>query len=396
MQKPFTVDPEFNPSANPGSRTLLDYAQRLVGLTARTGVNQIRGNNPATATGAGIPKQVTNVTAAVANASSGATSTVTVTFQRDPTDTAFAGVTVLVKGYNGNQIPTQVASGTDSPIQFILNNTGEAVSLIVQAYGNAGIAPTASAPTTGIQLPKGSGGGFGTTTVTQIVTQSSGAVAGSMSIGTPVNVTTNPTNVNVSTEGTKDWFVNAGDTSIVPADSDTTIHWKILGGWIRRAFAWWGPTGTITIASNAASVFSITSNIGDDACLGGTRTANFLSASQTCTQLTANNSLAFSNWGFRIGALAGKTSRTLKVYFLFSSGGVATNNQLQITAHMEDGSVADVTKTLSPGVAGILFYTVSITFNASDEGVPMFVNFNVIQNTGDSGTRIGFQAATCF
>lgn len=140
---------------SPSFNNLVDF------LVPRFAVNQIRATTVNGSTGTGIPKHVTNVQTAMANAAAGATSTVTVTFQRDPTDTAFAGVQLFVKGYQGNQTPVMVAQSTESPAKFILNNTGESVSVIAQAYGNGGNAPLASAPTTGIKLPKSASGGFG-------------------------------------------------------------------------------------------------------------------------------------------------------------------------------------------------------------------------------------------
>ena len=61
-------------------------------LSAGAGVSQIRGTTVSGSTGAGIPKHVTDIGTAMSNASTGSTSTVTVTFRRDPTDKAFAGV----------------------------------------------------------------------------------------------------------------------------------------------------------------------------------------------------------------------------------------------------------------------------------------------------------------
>lgn len=138
----------------------------LTGVRSQTGINQLRGSTVAGATSVGIPKQVSNVAATMSNASTGSTSKVTITFQRDPSDKSFSGVTVYVRGYQGNQTPTQIASGTDSPLNVILNNTGESVSLIVQATGNGGVSPLATAPTTGLILPKNVSGGFGTSTST--------------------------------------------------------------------------------------------------------------------------------------------------------------------------------------------------------------------------------------
>lgn len=138
----------------------------LLSIKSGAGINQIRGIAQAGAIGAGIPQHVTNISVSIANASAGTTSTVTVTFRRDPSDKNFSGVSVFAKGYQGNQTPLQVASSTDSPVSFILNNTGEALSLIVQATGNAGAAPFGTAPTAGVNLPKSTAGGVGTTTTT--------------------------------------------------------------------------------------------------------------------------------------------------------------------------------------------------------------------------------------
>lgn len=152
--------------AKPASRVLATATDEN-----QTKVNQIHGINPAGSTGAGIPKQVSNVQASLANASPGATSTINIRFQRDPSDKNFAGVVIYVKGYQGNNSPVQVGASKDSPCIVILNNTGESVTLIVQAVGNGGVSPLASSPTTAIKLPKSAGGGAGTTTVTQLVTQ---------------------------------------------------------------------------------------------------------------------------------------------------------------------------------------------------------------------------------
>lgn len=132
----------------------------------QTKVNQLHGINTAGSTGAGIPKQVFGVATSVIPSSSGMTSVITVTFQRNPSDRTFTGVVVFIKGYQGNQNPVQMAHSATSPVQFTVNNTGENLSLSVQAIGNAGRAPIASAPIAGIKLPFSALGGAGSTTQT--------------------------------------------------------------------------------------------------------------------------------------------------------------------------------------------------------------------------------------
>jgi hypothetical protein len=129
-------------------------------------INQLHGIANTDTNGAGIPKQVSNVQVSIANAQAGTTCTVSVLFSQDPTDKNFAGVAILVKGYQGNNQLVQVSSGVSSPAKFVLNNTGEIVSFTVQAYGNSGSAPLSTAPTCSGTLPQSTSGGFGSSTST--------------------------------------------------------------------------------------------------------------------------------------------------------------------------------------------------------------------------------------
>jgi hypothetical protein len=95
---------------------------------------------------------VTDVRAITVKASD-ISSKVTVTFSRNPADFAFVETRVYVSGYKGNPSPVQVASG-QSPVSFSLENTGEPVTVTVQASGSSGDAPISTAPTTTLQLVK--------------------------------------------------------------------------------------------------------------------------------------------------------------------------------------------------------------------------------------------------
>ncbi len=159
------VTPSKPLTTNPGTTAASSVDQVLSQAVGPVGVNQIRGINVAGAVGSGIPKHVTNTGVSIANGQTGATSAVTISFRRDPSDTSFNGVNIWVKGYQGNSTPTQVASGADSPTTFVLNNTGENVSFAVQSFGNGGRADLKGAPVTSGTLPKSTTGGYGTTTV---------------------------------------------------------------------------------------------------------------------------------------------------------------------------------------------------------------------------------------
>lgn len=120
------------------------------------------------------PSHVSNVRSSVVHTSD-QTSRVTVTFKRDPTDHFFEKGVVYVSGYKGNRDPVQMASG-QSPVSLALENTGEPVSITVQAHGSLGPAPIQTAPNTTLQLRQtnlatvstpagnGTGGGGGSTT----------------------------------------------------------------------------------------------------------------------------------------------------------------------------------------------------------------------------------------
>lgn len=154
--------------ANPGTTRAVPLQTTLQAAKSNNGINQIRGTAAKNATSFGVPKHVTNVGASVSTAAKGSTSTVRVNFHRDPTDKSYSATAIWVKGYQGNSNPVQVASSYESPATFVLNNTGEPVSVVAQATGNSGQAPLNAAPTTGIRLPKSTAGGYGTSSTVYI------------------------------------------------------------------------------------------------------------------------------------------------------------------------------------------------------------------------------------
>lgn len=179
--------------ANPGVMRTLIVNTTLNDAQARNGVNQLRGQSQKNSQASGIPKQVTNVGASTSAAATGTTSTVRVTFHRDPSDKNYGAAAVWVKGYQGNNNPVQVAQSYESPATFVLNNTGEPLGIIVQSTGNGGQAPLSSSPTTGLRLPKSSVSGYSTSTTTAYTPSSPPPATG----------------VSFSTSG-QGWFAGAG------------------------------------------------------------------------------------------------------------------------------------------------------------------------------------------
>ena len=96
-----------------------------------------------------LPKQVTNIqTSRVALNST--QHQVTVTFNRDVSDNNYKSVNIFLK--QGNNAPSLVTSGPDSPLVFITPKSSRPSVVIVQAVGNWGTNPINNSPSKSIKL----------------------------------------------------------------------------------------------------------------------------------------------------------------------------------------------------------------------------------------------------
>lgn len=343
----------------------------LAGVRAQTCINQLRGSTVSGSTGIGIPKQVSNVAVNMSGASKGSTSLLTVTFQRDPSDKSYSGVIIYVTGYQGNRTPTQVASGTDSPLNVVLNNTGESISIIVQAKGNAGSAPLATAPTTGVTLPKNISGGFGASTATNLTSVQVQQIAGGGTVGTgsltlSSAIQSTPLTVNLSTQGTYDWmfiFFTGGSLSgnMPETVGIFKLHSKMLNGRLLSNFRFVPNAQLSDGATFGSSNFTFNSNSGDDASLNETvnPAGTPLVNRQGGFFFNNNNNLFFYPFGFqwRDIPLPNFTPRTLKFYV------VVNNATATMTARLSDGSAADASVSVNPG--GLITAEYIITLNVT-------------------------------
>lgn len=66
-------------------------------------------------------------------------SDITVTFTRNPSDSAFDHANIFVIGYQGNKNAVEYATVSDSPANFVLESTGETIKVYVQACNASGI-----------------------------------------------------------------------------------------------------------------------------------------------------------------------------------------------------------------------------------------------------------------
>jgi hypothetical protein len=220
----------------------------------------------------------------------------------------------------------------------------------------------------------------------------SGGGAGSLAITSNPAVIPVASTLNISNEGLLDWLVTNAHTGN-DEYQDSLSHWKLLNGYIRDSFKWYGPTGTITQAASATSPLAITANHLDDGHFQGLINADDLNANVSGVVLTANTATSFTGmgWMLRAPGVPG-TLRNLKLYFPFSAGGGVAAGQMTITARLSDGSAADVSFLLTTIVSGLQWYRMTIQFKVTG-----YVSITGIMTTyGDSGSQLGFQAASLF
>lgn len=400
LSKPDSIfDPNsgVNPVGNLGTQPPIGTPIVLAGVKAQTGINQLRGSTVASSTGIGIPKQVTNISVNMSNASKGSTSLLTITFQRDPSDKSFSGVTVYVRGYQGNQTPTQIASGTDSPLTVILNNTGESISVIVQAQGNGGSAPLATAPTTGLTLPKNSTGGFGTSTTTNLTATQVQAIAGGGASGSlTIAQAAAPATVNLTTEGTFDWFMYSG-TSGTSQQLNLQLSFlaKTLGGgfYQRTLSAVFTQTG----GAPAISVNTVGGPIAFSAAAGDCTHPDGISA----PTLPLTSFAPYTTWvdsvpgfGYQFSVDSNSVQRILRLYC--GGGGNGTTANIRVTAHLMDGSAPDQSVNVLSTLVGAAGpgYQVTITYKSANPTKLLVTAFITSITVPSNGGFVSFFGAT--
>lgn len=274
---------------------------------------QIRGIAPSGALGVGIPRHVSNVRAAAST--NGQTTLISVTFSRDPSDPNFDHVQVLAKGLNGSNNYTVVTSGKDSPLSFTLPNSSQQAVVVVQAIGNSGAAPLATAPSTSIKVAAGAFGGSGTLTpvAPTSITQLTGVV--------PSDCLPRPTTARFAmwqastTSGTwlatNDTFTSStgpggGSSSIAPtASSGQATQGTNNVNWQGSAWIW--PRHTITFLTTANITVTATSQIywGMTSAGGGAvpTTADFIGIGVSSAGATAGNWLLLTSTGGAISSI---------------------------------------------------------------------------------------------
>ena len=176
--------------------------------------------------------------------------------------------------------------------------------------------------------------------------------------------------INLSVEGARDWFAPAGSTS-------GNYHSKMLGGQIMKSFDWVTAGGAFFAQGSSYSINSAASDDATGLSLASFKTDQgmFMPGSGT-------------GFGFRLRAPANSSEvRTLKLYCSVFSGA------LTLTAHLSDGSAADVTDVVDVGAAGYNFFVWTVSYQSARDGQEVELSGILTTNRG-STPNVKFIAAT--
>lgn len=205
-----------------------------------------------------------------------------------------------------------------------------------------------------------------------------GTVAGSLGISKAAA----PTTLNLTTEGTVDWFAPIA-TGRPKAALTTALHSKAKGGWISDSFEWvHGGKSTSTLTTFAITLAKTTTAADStaSAALSGHNTSAYMGI----------NSASDTGAGFRFRVPAPQgVARTLKVYIGNYSCTVT------VTAELLDGSAAPVSTTnaQAANTSSEQCYTITYTGGASSD---LIVTALVTTNSHDAanGLNMGCLAIT--
>jgi len=168
-----------------------------------------------------------------------------------------------------------------------------------------------------------------------------------------------PGTLNVSTEGTIDWLVPNGTTTIPRQETSDNLHSKAIGGWLSQAFDWIVNAGTIFTQND---VMEVSSDAGDD-------TADVVLTNSTASQ--GISKAAGIDIGFRLNAPASPDRvSTLRIYCSVFSGEVTITaslpfNSLSQTLTFDSGANTDLLRmiTIQYRGHGVLGVTARLTIN---------------------------------
>lgn len=215
-----------------------------------------------------------------------------------------------------------------------------------------------------------------------------GGVAGSNASALTVVNANAPASVNLTTEGTIDWFQHGANNPFNPvASAIGTIGNKATGG--RRIVSNWqwyyggkaAGAGVGQVASsNGASTTTVSWTAADEAAATTTTSSTGYGALGSTTGII--------NYGFNLRVPARATQQVLRIYYRHDAQGAGVGT-ITITATLSDGTTQSVVAAYD---AANLMRVATVTFAGAYWGMELDVVVNVTATNATS--TIGFVAAT--
>lgn len=218
---------------------------------------------------------------------------------------------------------------------------------------------------------------------------SGGGASGSLAISSAVA----SGSVNLTTQGSLDWLMVSPNNNATNYFNPVAWRWKISNGELSRTFRFLASAaGVSTEGANSGGAVSFSASSGDD---GADTSESF--ASPGANPLTNASSWrgVFANagvtgYGFQFSCQSNSQPRTLKLYVKLAPAVAQVG--IKVTAHLLDGSAADVTQTLATIGATPQTNVITINFNSATAS-RLIVTALVNINAGTNG-EIQFLGAT--
>jgi len=210
--------------------------------------------------------------------------------------------------------------------------------------------------------------------------QAAGSGAGSISV---VLIDPSPASVNLSNEGIIDWFATT-EANPPRTLAYSVLHSKPLGGQMMLSFD--GVCGAASgvswgLASTTPTAPLRTTNAGDD-------TGYLLTNNPFFTYIGDTSGAVLTGFGFRFRVPARVTSQVLRIYT-----GTSYRIEITMTAHLTDGSVADVVNVYDQPATGNHPICYKVTFQSAEAGAELEIKILCTKRYGTYG-YVCFWAAT--
>lgn len=228
---------------------------------------------------------------------------------------------------------------------------------------------TGASGATGPQGIQGLTGATGASGLSYTPTLSSLSFSGS--------ATSMPAKLNLTIEGTVDWFFPGGITTVARMAAANSFHSKALGGGL-LAMGWdWifgGSNGGGNLATSSFTAPAVSASGGDDT--GTTTISNLVNGQGINT--TGGTA---SGYGFRLFMPTTNVPRTLRIYTSGSSGIVTCKVSI-----LNDANVSTISQSYDAGLGTVEKYF-TINFNSSTGGVLCANIINTLNRGGTSWVR---------